>query len=216
MSLLLTFFVLLFSMSELKREESVLLLESLRRRFGNETAPLSVMPGPHRPTPARAERQPTLARAKVQDTHPGGDRTRAPVGDNPRVRTIRNQTQIIEGAAVYFSTGSAELTTEARHTLKQVLDQIAGKPQKIEVRGHTSALPLPANSPFRNHRELAFARAGAVVDYLVSLGIERQRLRIAVAADTEPLTSPARPEMHYLNDRVELIILDELVDDFER
>ncbi len=216
MSLLLTFFVLLFSMSELKREESVLLLESLRRRFGNETAPLSVMPGVHRPTAARTQKHPSLDRAQMRDTHTGGDRVRAPTGDHPRVQTVRTQAQVIEGAAVYFAGGSADLTDQARQTLAKVLDQIAGKPQKIEVRGHTSPLPLPPGSPFRTHRELSFARASAVVDYLVSLGIERQRLRIAVAAETEPLTVPSRPELHYLNDRAELIILDELVDDFTR
>lgn len=216
MSLLLTFFVLLFSMSELKREESMLLLESLRRRFGNETAPLSVMPGRHRPTSAHTERTPSLGRARQEDTHTGGDRVRAPAGDHPRVRTIRNQGQVIEGAVVFFGQGSATLSEEAQQTLKRILDQIAGKPQKVEIRGHTSTLPLAADSPFRNHRELAFQRAAAVADFLVSLGIERERLRISVAAETEPLSAPGRPETSYLNDRVELIILDELVDEFRQ
>lgn len=216
MSLLLTFFVLLFSMSELKREESMLLLESLRRRFGNEKAPLSVMPGMHRPTSARTETHPSLGRARQQDTHTGGDRVRAPVGDHPRVRTIRNQAQVVEGAVVFFTQGSASLSDEARQTLRTVLDQIAGKPQKIEIRGHTSSLPLPADCPFKNHRELAFHRAAAVADFLVALGVERDRLRISVAGDTEPLSAPGRPETSYLNDRAELIILDELVDEFRR
>ena len=45
MTLLLTFFVLLFSMSELKQDQSIALIESLRRQFGNETSPQSMMPG---------------------------------------------------------------------------------------------------------------------------------------------------------------------------
>ena len=214
MSLLLTFFVLLFSMSELKREESILLLESLRRRFGNETAPLSVMPGAHRPTAARTERYPSLARARQEHTQTGGDRVRAPSGDYPRVQTIRPSAQVIEGAVVFFPHGSATLSEEGKRVLHQVLEQIAGKPQKIEVRGHTSSLPLPAESKFRDHRQLAFERATVVADFLVSLGIEKERLRITVAGPTEPLAPSTRPESAYLNDRVELLILDELIDDF--
>jgi chemotaxis protein MotB len=215
MSLLLTFFVLLFSMSELKREESMLLLESLRRRFGNQTAPLSVMPVTQRPTAAKAQRHPSLARARRADTHSGGDRVRAPVGDFPRVQTVRPSGEVIEGAVVFFAPGEANLSEEARRTLAQLLDQIAGKPQKLEVRGHSSGLLLPPDSPRSEPRLLAFQRAVAVADFLIAHGIEKERLRIAVAGQSEPLATPTRPETAHLNDRVELLMLEELVDDHQ-
>ena len=45
MSLLLTFFMLLFSMSEIKQEQSLAMVESLRRQFGHDTAMVSPLPG---------------------------------------------------------------------------------------------------------------------------------------------------------------------------
>ncbi len=210
MSLLLTFFVLLFSMSEIKREESIAFLESLRRRFGNADAPMSLMPGQFRPSPTAPNRNPSSARARREDTHKGGDRAQAPVGDYPRVRTLHGLGQPIQGGVVFFAPGEALINSDGERTLRQVAELLAGKPQKIEIRGHSSSRPLPPGSPFRDHRHLAFERAMVVMDRLVALRIEKGRLRVAVAGDSEPLTVVPRSETAYLNDRVEVLLLDEI------
>ena len=90
MSLLLTFFIMLVSMSEVKSEERFqAMVESMARKFGHDTSVESLSPGPARPRNSEVAKLATEGRAKRLDTHRGGDKVRAMTGDNPRVRSIR-------------------------------------------------------------------------------------------------------------------------------
>jgi len=215
MTLLLTFFVLLFSMSEIKQDQSMALIESLRRQFGNETASLSLMPGNFPPTTAALNRLPSLGRARRMHTMNGGDRVRAPVGDYARVATIRPADDSTQGGVVYFDEGSSQLTQEHQRTLQTIADVIRGKPQRIEIRGHTSARPLAPDSPYRSHWDLAYARCVKVMEALVELGINPKRLRIAVAADKEPIHTGYDELLRKKNARVEIFMVDKLTQDLD-
>ncbi len=216
MSLLLTFFIMLVSMSEIREEERYrLMVEALRKRFGHETSVVSMIPGPTSPRSSPVEKLAAMGRARRVDTMQGGDRVRAPVGEHPRVRTIRSADQQTLGCEIVFPEGHWELSEANRRILRAAAQEIGGKPQKIEVRGHTSARPLPEDSPFRNHWDLAYARCVATMDYLVTLGIDPRRLRISVAADTEPKHIGPDPLLRRQNPRVEVFLLDELVEDLE-
>jgi chemotaxis protein MotB len=54
----------------------------------------------------------------------------------PRVLTIRESDQTSMATVVYFQDGSAELDEAAKKRLRRLLPWIAGKPHKIEIRGH--------------------------------------------------------------------------------
>lgn len=213
MSLLLTFFVLLFSMSEIKQEESLAVLESLRRQFGHESAMVSPVPGRSPPLNSGMRTMASMGRAQRLSTMNGGDKVRAPVGESPRVWTIRPSGDRTLGGVVYFREGSAELDQQQEDTLRQAAEILRGKPQKIEIRGHTSTRPLEPDSPYRNHWDLAYARCMAVMDRLVKLGIEPKRIRVEVAADNEPLHVSPDPAMRKKNARVEVLLSDEMVDE---
>jgi chemotaxis protein MotB len=215
MSLLLTFFVLLFSMSELKQEQSMALIESLRRQFGNETTNLSLMPGRFPATTSALNRLPSLGRARRQDTMSGGDKVRAPVGDYPRVTTIRPSDEATQGGVVYFEEGNSRLTQEHRKTLRAIVQMIGGKPQKIEIRGHTSTRPLSTDSAYRTHWDLAYARCYKVMEHLVQLGISPKRIRIGVAGENEPVHLGYDELLRKRNARVEIFMLDKLTEDLE-
>ena len=215
MSLLLTFFVLLFSMSEIKQEESIALIESLRRQFGNETAALSLMPGRLPATTSALNRLPSLGRARRQNTMNGGDKVQAPVGDNPRVTAIRPSDDSTQGGVVYFEEGSSRLTEQHRKTLQAIARVIGGKPQKIEIRGHTSTRPLGPGSPYQSHWELAYARCSKVMEYLVQLGVSPKRIRFGVAGENEPLHLGYDELLRKKNARVEIFMLDTLAEDLE-
>ena len=55
--------------------------------------------------------------------------------------------------------------------LAELLPSILGKPQKIEIRGHASRRPLPADSPFKDAWQLSYARCLATMQYLQEHGI---------------------------------------------
>ncbi len=215
MSLLLTFFVLLFSMSEIKEEESQALMEALRRRFGYESSLKSMIAGPNTPMNSSLTRLKSMGRARRINTKRGGDKVQAPVGDNPRVWSIRPAEDATMGGAVRFAEGSAELGPQEIQDLRKIAEAIDGKPQKIEIRGHTTKTPLPPGSPYRSHWDLAYARCTTVMEQLTALGIDRKRFRLSVAGEYEPMHVRPDSTLQKANSRVEVLMMNELVKDLE-
>ncbi len=215
MTLLLTFFVLLFSMSELKQDQSIALIESLHRQFGNQTASFSLMPGRLPPSNSELNRLPSLGRAERKHTMNGGDKVRAPVGDYPRVAAIRPGEDCTQGGVVYFDEGSSQLTRQERKTLQTIARLLGGKPQKIEIRGHTSSRPLDPSSPYPNHWDLAYARCVEVMRCLIREGVNPKRIRIGVAAEHEPLHVGYDELLRKRNARVEVYLLDALAEELD-
>lgn len=216
MSLLLTFFIMLFSMSEIKEEERYqAVLEALRERFGYESSLLSLIPGRAAPQNSALAHLASLGRARRANTMSGGDKVKAPVGDHPRVRTIHMAKHTTVGGVIYFPEGSPKLSPKHQRELQAVAQTIGGKPQKIEIRGHTSLRPLSSDSPYESHWDLAYDRARNVMQFLVKLGIDPKRIRVSVAARNEPKHIGNDPLLRKENDRVEICMLNELTGDLE-
>lgn len=215
MSLLLTFFIMLVSMSEIRQEEKYqAMVDSIVRRFGYDTSAVSLAPGTAQPRNTAIAKVANDGRARRLNLMQGGDKVQAAVGDSPRVRIIRPGERANIGAVIFFDESSDELDARAQHDLQQLALSLRGKPQKIEVRGHTSGRPLPPGSPWHSHAELAYQRSWHTVRYLVDqLGIDEPRLRISIAGPYEPLSIAADPASQTLNPRVEVFMLDEVVTD---
>src|SRR5690349_2753264 len=92
MSLLLTFFIMLASMSHMKKDDQFeAMVESLRKRFGHDFNAASLVPGYSTKNSVLEEELSTNeGRPNVSDVADNGSTTKAPIGDFPRVRTIRN------------------------------------------------------------------------------------------------------------------------------
>ncbi len=90
MSLLLTFFIMLVSLSEIKEEQKYqAMVESMTKRFGYDTAMQSLAPGQSQPRNAMIAKIANEGRARRMNVMQGGDKVQAPTGDYPRVRIIR-------------------------------------------------------------------------------------------------------------------------------
>jgi len=216
MSLLLTFFIMLFSMSEIKEQERYqAMLEAMHRRFGYEATSESFVPGQSRPRNSQLAKLASLGRSKRMDTMRGGDKVRAPVGENPKVEAIRPAEHTTIGGVLYFPGGGSELSEENQRKLQEAAREIGGKPQKIEIRVHTSTQPLETDSPYGNCWDLAYARCAVVRDFLVKLGINPRRIRIGVAANNEPVRLGDDPLLQKKNSRVEIFMLNEWIRDLE-
>lgn len=215
MSLLLTFFVLLFSMSEVKQDRSQALLQSLRNQFGHDKSTAAMVPGPVSPMNSAIARLASMGRAQRMNTMNGGDKVKAPVGDHHRVRAIRPADETTLGGIIEFAESAGDLSAEAIKTIEQTAAIVKGKPQKIEIRGHTTARPLSPDSPYCNHWDLAYARAYKVYEQLIKCGIEEKRLRLSLAAENEPQHISPTEEQRQKNARVEILMLDELTKDLK-
>ena len=217
MSLLLTFFIMLMSMSEVKEEQRYqAMIDSLRKRFGHENAMISVIPGKVTPRNSALERLASMGRSRRVDIMKGGAKVKAPVGESPLVMQTPASERSTTGGIIYFPDGGWQLGEKQKRTLQNIAKTLGGKPQKIEIRGHTSNKPLPEGSPFRDHWDLAYSRCNEAREYLVKIGINPRRIRIAVAASNELRHTGNDPLLARENSRVEIFMLTELAGNLDK
>jgi chemotaxis protein MotB len=212
MSLLLTFFIMLASMSVLKEEDKYhAMADSIRREFGYDKSALSPLPGESSPMNSLLRQILGLGRAKRQDTANGGNQVESVVGESTQVQTIRFGKHSTLGGVIFFDEDASELTQAHMRDLDVFITQIQGKPQKVEVRGHTSRKPADLQLGYRDHWDLAYARCYNAMQYLIKKGIEPERVRLGSAASYEPAEAGIDPGLRKRNARVEILLWDERV-----
>src|SRR5690606_32712797 len=102
---------------------------------------------------------------------------------------------------VFFKTASAELTPESLPTLDKLAEQLTTFPEvKLEVQGHTDNVGSAAVN-----KRLSGKRAQSVVDYLVSKGIAKERLKAFGYGPAKPIGDNKTEEGRAMNRRVELL-----------
>lgn len=187
MSLLLTFFILLVSMSEVRSDNGRLraMMDALHSAFGPDSARYGA-PGSAFQASSLVDKINSLgtfsnAGMKKSNLNSGG-----PGGPYMTVEKLRDGSLVTLGGPVAFGDFSAALSPELQHDLDIIAEVIWNKPLRIEVRGHASPEPIPESSPYRDPFDLSFARALAVSRYLISHGIAPHRLLVSSAGDTEP------------------------------
>lgn len=217
MSLLLTFFIMLVSLSEIKQEEKYqALVESIKKQMGHASSMDSMVPGPVKPRNAIVQQVANLARAKRKDLMRGGEKVEAPTGENRLVQIIRPGNRTVVGTVVTFQEDSTQLSEPEKDKLRDLAIKIIGKPQKIELRGHTTRKPIAPGLPYHSHDELAFMRTVAVKNFLVNeLKIKEERIRLNLSGMHDPLHTGTNPELLKLNSRVDVFTLDEVAEDLE-
>ncbi|SMP76983.1 chemotaxis protein MotB [Neorhodopirellula lusitana] len=215
MSLLLTFFIMLVSLSEIKEEETYqALVDSMQQQFGYQKTIDALTPGKSKPRQSEYAVLSTTGRAKKKDTAKGGVPEKAPVGEEQHVRIIRPGQITAVGSVVFFEVGSDRLSTEAQNTLRETAKQLRGKPQRIEVRGHVSAEFASRTGGTDEAMLLAIRRSGAVKRYLTEVeGLSPDRFRVSSAEATEPMSRTNQGGKYGNDSRVEVFMLDETIED---
>jgi chemotaxis protein MotB len=215
MALLLTFFIMLAAMSQIKKEDDKYqaVVESLRQQFGYD-ASKNEIPGESMSRNSAWQFLTNLGRARRKDLANGGNEVKSATGENLKVEAVRPGLSTILGAAIFFDEDSAELPADGQQVLATLVPAIVGKPQKIEIRGHTSRKPVEEGGEIRDHWDLAYQRCHNTMQYLVEQGIEPERFRLSSAGAYEPLNNALAPGLRKRNARVEVVLWDEQVDDF--
>ena len=220
-TLLLCFFVLIVSFSEIKKEDDFqAVVEEIKKAFGMKGG------GGKLPT----EEDPALSLIQIlETTRLHTDNTPAKSqsidegvdGKHQTVKTVREGQMFVVGGPVIFEPGSADLSEQAKEDLIRLADQFKGENNLIKLRGHTAQGELQGDQgvTYRDLWDLSHARAKVVMDFLASeqVGIRPERLRLVAVADQEPMkhravTSKERRE----NRRVEVIVTESLVQDHQR
>ncbi len=104
----------------------------------------------------------------------------------PRMTIFQNSTRKRSlGTALLFAEGSADLDEQGRKRLDSLIPLLLGKANKVEVRGFTSRRPLDPDSPYRDSRELCYARCMTTMKYLIERNIHAERMRICLDGEPE-------------------------------
>lgn len=106
-----------------------------------------------------------------------------------------------------FEPGSAELRPESQEVLDKVVDVLGTITNPIRVEGHTD--DIPTNSPiYPTNWDLSVARSVTVVRYLSEEGdIAPERLTAAGSAEFKPLVPNDNRENRARNRRADIIII---------
>ncbi|WP_417388375.1 OmpA/MotB family protein [Gimesia sp.] len=214
MSLLLTFFIMLVSLSEIVNDEKYrAILESIQSYTGYRTGPISP-PGKYFPMNSLVEQMSMLgAYTDSPERGRGGIKTRSLEGDDVRVYRTREGVPVQVGRTLYYNQIEIDLDPKRREKLDQMIPELAGKPNKIELRSHTSIKPLPADAPYHDKLVLTYQRGRNVMLYLIQKGIEPKRIRITSAADYEPPLQTGDEKSEQM-DRLDVLLLDAFVNDY--
>ncbi len=115
--------------------------------------------------------------------------------------------------AFLFDSGSAQIKEESLSLIDKV-SLIIGKysDRIVEIEGHTDNVPI-SNSDFRNNNELSSARALAVLEYFVNeKGIDPVKLKSSGRGEYVPISDNSTAEGRARNRRVEVKIYNSYSD----
>ena len=214
MALLLCFFILLQMFSMLKQDrEYQKVIVAIREAFGFSGG-IGVLPINDPPMRSVIEELEEMALKQYKETKTA----RAPVesikGTFLRVKKIREGTMFTLGGPAGFDELSAEVKPNVRAELAKLATRLAGRGNKIIIRGHANAVYLPPDSPWRDLTDLTYDRCRNVMEVLIELGLDDRVFRLEPVGAREPVRPrPHDPADEAENRRVEVILTEQLVDE---
>ncbi|HLS20904.1 MAG TPA: flagellar motor protein MotS [Bacillota bacterium] len=226
-TLILVFFVLLFSMSQIDLVKFQAVTDSFRSRGVLDFFP-STVPGEY----------PSEHSDLQRDSDPGGLNTTKPlpyleeedeegkedslqqlIGDVERFLDENDLTDVISAnrtergvvlvlqERILFDSGEAVILESGKPFLNKIGELLQDMPNHVKVEGHTDSRPI-SNYRYPSNWELSGARAGSVTRYLIEQNdFNEERFSIAGYGDTRPAVTNT-PENWYKNRRVEIVILE--------
>ena len=208
MSLLLTFFILLFAMSEVKKDKMDAIQTSVNEWVGLDPTEFPSLD----PENVMGSELESMRDSSMGMKREGG------MADNLTVEDLKKEIQslrelppvvVTTGSFLMFTEDSAELTPASQLNVKDVAHLIRGYPgQRVEIIGHVAPRPIPPEARFKDAIELGYHRARMVRDLLVTRhNLKPEQFKI-VSVGTYYPPDPATWLQKDLssNDRVEIIV----------
>ncbi|WP_163971673.1 flagellar motor protein MotS [Oceanobacillus halotolerans] len=225
-TLILVFFVLLFSMSQIDIVKFEAISESFQNRmifeFNSSAIPLEYTNnGAHTESERNTGEMKTPiedARGSISDN--GEDALSSLIEDIERFldkndlndvvsanRTERGVVLVLQ-ESILFETGEAEILDSGMPFLNRISDLLSEIPNDVKVEGHTDSRSI-SNYRYPSNWELSGARASSVIRYLIDTNdFDSSRFTSVGYGDTRPAVPNNSPENWQKNRRVEIVILD--------
>ena len=220
-TLLLTFFILMFTTAEIDGYELRMILAAFQG-LGVMQGGNTLQSGKLAELGNTVMSLPSLEKGKALDMA----RKKAislfePEIASKRVRIKEDERGLIISlsAEAFFEPGSAEIDIEKSRVLLQKISNLLTseelKTNKFRLEGHTDSLPTDPGGPYATNWELSSARSINVLHRLVEYGVNEKQFQVAGFSDTvpfentEPFVSNLTEEARAYNRRVDIVILTE-------
>jgi len=215
-TLILAFFVMLFTFSNLDVQKFEALIASLQGSLGildggksfvpDETLlePMEFLdepPGDIVPSPEMLRMYNSLVQFIAEE---GLDGKVAVELKDPGI-ILRFSDQVL------FDLGEADLKPEFEQTLERFASALSVWEGFIRIEGHSDALPIQ-RPKFPSNWELSSARASTVVRFLIDQGLRPDRLSVAGFGEHRPIDDNTTLEGRARNRRVDVVLLEDNTD----
>ncbi|MDY0362053.1 MAG: flagellar motor protein MotB [Desulforegulaceae bacterium] len=211
MTLLLVFFILLFSISSLNQKKFESVLESIRISLNSKQRPLALMEVLE--IPEKTDK--TIRIDELTGLTSRKDRiekdiksyiSKHKIQDNVSVSILDDKIVVqIRGTAL-FDSGDAVLKLSAEPVLKQLVTVFEAYDEyNINIKGHTDNVPI-STLKYPSNWELSAIRATNVLRFFISQGINPLRLTATGYGSLMPLRPNTSPENRAANRRVEFVL----------
>jgi chemotaxis protein MotB len=207
-TLILVFFVLLFSISKMSLGKLTDTLKSMEITVGTESPNTRLFD---------VIDTSSLAQRKTLDRFTGMREAdvfkeirslirRRKLNDTVEAEMREGKIVLMIEGKILFNSGSSDLLSEAAYILGDILQILKENPQyDVDIQGHTDNIPIHT-SKFASNWELSALRATTVLRYLIEEGISERRLTATGFADLRPLAGNNTPEGRQKNRRVEFVL----------
>ena len=189
MSLLLTFFILLASFSELKDpDEFRKVIEVIREALGFRGG-MGHIDIPDSPTNATVNMLEEQAKRAANEMHIAEQNESNTVGRREKVSVVHDGSYHTLGKTLWFGPAETALTPDMQRMLREeVAPQIRDRTNIVRIVGHAAGYQDLTGGGFMG---VAFERAENVHSFLVDeLGVDARILRIEAAGNAEPFAAP--------------------------
>ena len=205
MSLLLCFFIMLYSMSIIAPRRWQAIADTFKQEFGYQGSSNTKSKNTKTTTVVSE----SAAKSRRTAALTGGQPIAAPEGDSTQVLEILLSGNTVKGGVILFEPGNEDLTEQAEQSLRSVLTTLRGSPQKIMIKGRVS--PSEGAGIYKQGSSLAYARAVKVLNKLVSWGLPKESFQIVAETGSVPNLTllPPGTALNQAGASVEIILLDQ-------
>ncbi len=206
-TLLMTFFILLFSMSIMNQARFQAIMSSVQGAFGIlDGSPSTILDS------EGSSLDPDLVAQELARLDKLADVFRSELSEDglsEKVSLVIEERGLVFRFAdsVLFDLGSADLRPEAGNVLTKVGSLLSTIPNSIRVEGHTDNWPISTDR-FPSNWELSTGRATSVVRFLLSVsGLNGDKLQAGGYAEHHPIDTNETSLGRQRNRRVDIIVM---------
>lgn len=234
-TLLLTFFILMFSLSTVDKNRFTAIASSLAQSFLNLDSGDSILPNTsssiitidfaslqsgqakeNQKEKYLEDAEDMVVNAEQQQKDKVIDEAKNDIRDTISEKGISDKVQVVEekdyllvrlDSEVFFQSGSAEIGPEGEKVLSALAENLKGLQNEVLISGHTDNIPI-RTAQFKSNWELSTARATNVVTYLVNeKKLDPAFLTATGNGEFKPIGDNSTAEGRQKNRRIEIKIL---------